>query len=192
MQPSRNDRPFAELDALYMGILSFVKDVKATLRLLGVLILCNLSLKTPKEVGEFIFLDPGEVECLLLDLASVVECLDMDTEIRILHASFPDFLFDWSRSGEYYIDNSMIHGEIAQLCLSHIEVHKSGACVKCTFLASFTDYSSRIDKFDRSSRILLSTIALRTCFYHWTPIQDRALWWSSRSSTQHMLYHSSD
>ena len=150
IQPSQNDRPFAELDALYMGILSFVKDVKATLRLLGVLILCDLSPSrpTPMVVGEFMFLDPGEVECLLLDLASVVECVDMNTEIQMFHASFPDFLFDRSRSGEYYIDASMMHAEIAQLCLSHIEVHEPEDYVTCTFLASSTDYFSRIDKFD--------------------------------------------
>ena len=126
-----------------MGILSFVKDVKATLRLLGVLIVSDLFPKTPKVVGEFMFLDPGEVECLLLDLASVVECLDTVTEIRMLHASFPDFLFDRSRSGEYCIDTSMMHAEIAQLCLSHIEVHESGDCVNCTSSASSTDYFSR-------------------------------------------------
>ena len=114
------------------------------------LILSNLSPKTPKLVGELMFLDPGEVECLLLDLASVVECVDMNTEIRMLHASFPDFLFDRSRSGEYYIDTSMMHAEIAQLCLSHIEVHESEDCVTCTLLAPSTDYSSRIDNFDRS------------------------------------------
>ena len=87
---------------------------------------------------------------MLLDLASVVECVDMNTEIRMLHASFPDFLFDRSRSGEYYIDASMMHAEIAQLCLSHLEVHKSEGCVTCTFLSLFTDYFSRVDKFDRS------------------------------------------
>jgi hypothetical protein len=35
MQPPRNDRPFAKLDVLYIGILSSVKDVKVTIRLLG-------------------------------------------------------------------------------------------------------------------------------------------------------------
>ena len=128
MQPSPNDRPFTELDTLYMGILSSVEDVRVTLRLLGVLILCDLPAKSPQMVGEFMFLDPGEVERLLLDLVSVVECVDMNTEIRMLHASFPDFLFDRSRSGEYYIDASMMHAEIAKLCLSHIEVPESEDC----------------------------------------------------------------
>jgi hypothetical protein len=72
MQPPRNDRPFAELDSLYIGILSSVEDVKATIRLLGVLIFTRFH-KSPKRVGDFMFLDPGEVQCLLLDLASVVE-----------------------------------------------------------------------------------------------------------------------
>src|SRR5882757_9898426 len=72
MQPPRNDRPFADLDALYIGILSSVEAVEETIRLLGVLILADISPKTPKVVGQFMSLDPGEVHCLLLDLASVV------------------------------------------------------------------------------------------------------------------------
>jgi hypothetical protein len=136
MQPPRNDRPFAELDALYMGILSSVDDIKATMRLLGVFVFArNLFPKTPELVGEFMFLDPGEVQCLLLDLVSVIECVDNDTEIRMLHASFPDFLLDRSRSEEYHIDSSLIHMEIAQLCLSHIRVHIREQCGKCTLLA---------------------------------------------------------
>lgn len=129
MQPPRNDVPFAELDALYIGILSSVEDIKATMRLLGVLILANISPKTPQVVGEFIFLDPGEVQCLLLDLTSVIECVNKDTEIRMLHASFPDFLLDLSRSKEYYIDSSMIHAEISQLCLSHSRAHDLEDCM---------------------------------------------------------------
>ena len=135
MQPARNDVPFAELDGLYLSILSSVEDIKATIRLLGVLVLTNISPKTPEVVGGFMFLDPGEVQCLLLDLASVVKCVDKETEIRMLHASFPDFLLDRSRSGEYYIDPSMMHAEIAQLCLSHIRVHGLERCKSCTFLA---------------------------------------------------------
>ena len=130
MQPPRNDQPFAELDSLYVSLLSSVKDVQATLRLLGVLILTDLSPKTPEVVDEFMFLDPGEVQCLLLDLASVVECVGKDTPIRILHASFPDFLFDQSRSQEHYIDSSMMHAEIAQLCLAHVRLHDE-ACGLC-------------------------------------------------------------
>ena len=137
MQPARNDVPFAELDGLYLSILSSVEDIKATIRLLGVLVLTNISPQTPEVVGEFMFLDPGEVQRLLLDLASVVKCVDKETEIRMLHASFPDFLLDRSRSGEYYIDPSMMHAEIAQLCLSHIMVHDLEECKSCTFLAPF-------------------------------------------------------
>jgi hypothetical protein len=111
--------------------MSSVEDVQpTTLRLLGVLILSGLSPKTPEVVGELMFLDPGEVQCLLLDLASVVECVGKDTPIRILHASFPDFLLD---PHEHYIDSSMMDAEIAQLCLAHVRLHDE-ACELCTFL----------------------------------------------------------
>ena len=130
IQPAQNERPFAELDALYIGILSFVEDVKATIRLLGVLILGDLSLKTPEVVSKFMFLDPGEVEHLLLDLASVVECVNKETPIRMLHASFPDFLLDRSRSGEYHIDSSMMHADIVSFAS-----HTSG-CTTQRFVQS--------------------------------------------------------
>jgi NACHT domain len=148
IQPLRNDRPFSELDALYLGILSSIQDVKATLRLLGVLILTDLDPKTPEVVGEFMFLDSGEVQRLLLDLASVVECLDKKTEIRMRHTSFLDFLRDRSRSEKYYIDSSMMHADIAQLCLSHIRVHDSEKCESSMFLAPSMAYSfsSCLDK----------------------------------------------
>ena len=139
-QPARNDMPFAELDGLYLSILSSVEDIKATIRLLGVLVLTNISPKTPEVVGEFMFLDPAEVQCLLLDVASVVKCVEKKAKIRILHASFRDFLLDRSRSGEYYIDPSMMHAEIAQLCLSHIMVHDLESCKSCTFLAPSITY----------------------------------------------------
>ena len=75
-------------------------------------------------------------ECLLLDLASVIECVDKDTQMRMLHVheSFPDFLLDQSRSGEYYIGFSMVHTAIAQLCLLHIAMHEDYEI--CTFLAA--------------------------------------------------------
>ena len=128
-QPARNDLPFAELDALYLSLLSSIEDVKAILRLLSVLILTDLYPKTPQVVGVFMSLDPGEVQCLLLDLASVIECVDKYTPIRMLHASFPDFLLDQSRSEEYYIDVSMIHTGFAQLCLSHIAMQDYEICM---------------------------------------------------------------
>jgi hypothetical protein len=70
----------------------------------------------------------------------------------MLHASFPDFLLDRSRSGEYYIDPSMMHAEIAQLCLSHIRVHDLEGDEIRTFLAPSITYflPSSINKFDRS------------------------------------------
>ena len=49
------------------------------------LILANILHKTPEVVGEFMFLDPGEVQCLLFDLASVVKCVDRDRYPNTTH-----------------------------------------------------------------------------------------------------------
>jgi len=62
-----------------------------------------------------------------IDIKNIVKCLGAllsgttdpisppgsPATIRPLHASFPDFLLDESRSGEFYIDLSHIHDQLA-------------------------------------------------------------------------------
>ena len=43
---------------------------------------------------------------------------DPSVPIRALHASFPDFLLDHKRSGEYFIDLQSIHNNLAFSCLN--------------------------------------------------------------------------
>ncbi|PPQ92124.1 hypothetical protein CVT25_007955 [Psilocybe cyanescens] len=108
--PRTNHAPFAHLDALYTKIISNVEDIPSTLRILGFLLLPNVDttsenlLKIPRLLEKFLGLDDGEVQRLLIDLASLISYQDQNTEIRVLHASFGDFLLDETRSKEYFID----------------------------------------------------------------------------------------
>ena len=115
------DMPFAELDALYKGILSRVKDIQVTLRLLGVLLLSAFPYSTPEDIAGLMFLDCGDVFRLLVDLPSVVMVRDSDYDIKFLHASFGDFLLDQERSEQYHIDPGLMFTELSFFGLRHLD-----------------------------------------------------------------------
>ncbi|PPQ87782.1 hypothetical protein CVT25_008826 [Psilocybe cyanescens] len=125
--PVNDDRPYAQLDTLYINILSDMEDVKGVLRILGVafvwtkikyhsmepLAVCHLE--------KLMQLTPGTIQLLLIDLLSVVDASDSKRPIKFLHASFSDFLVDPTRSREFFIDPSNMHAEAAHFCISAIE-----------------------------------------------------------------------
>lgn len=126
LRPVHRDLPFAELDALYIHILSTLEDAQSTLLVIGILLILNTYPfssyhRTTPGVEHLIGLDVGDVELLLADMASLVSLEDDEIKtIRMLHASFGDFLFDSSRSGAFAIDRETMHTTMACLCLQHI------------------------------------------------------------------------
>jgi hypothetical protein len=99
--PPGNKTPFAELDALYHHVLNSVDDIQATLSVL------SLYLATPyaqimfpgtEAVEEFLSLEQGDVHLVLSHLSSIVSYDEPFGEVKILHASFVDFLLDRRRS----------------------------------------------------------------------------------------------
>ncbi|KAF8801652.1 hypothetical protein BYT27DRAFT_6785965 [Phlegmacium glaucopus] len=110
IEPLGNINPFAELDALYCHVLSSVDDIQATL---GVL---SLYLATPyvqvmfqgnspsESVDQFLCLEQGDVHLVLITLSSIVSYDEVTGEVKILHASFADFLLDRHRSTIFHID----------------------------------------------------------------------------------------
>ncbi len=120
---SNQDLPFSELDALYIHILQMLTNPKKTLLILGMLhcileiTFDNPQLATAAAIEQFLELDPGEVEFLLADMTSLVSCHSELHTYHILHASLGDFLFDLSRSGDFYIDKSAMHTIMAYNCL---------------------------------------------------------------------------
>ena len=101
------DMPYAELNSLYHHVLCNVDDIIAVKQVLGVLIIVNPELRwkriyTPEAVDDFLFWERGETKACLSQLASVIEC-GTGGKISILHASLSDFLFDPSRSQQFYL-----------------------------------------------------------------------------------------
>ena len=115
---------FAELDKLYMQVLSIYPDTDLLLRVLGGLLtpvysqLHPFSLESAESRQAILGLHPGQVQHILRGLHSI---LDIRFTVRHgifgvkpFHASFPQFLFDKSRAGRYYINQENIRADIVR------------------------------------------------------------------------------
>jgi len=125
-------KPFEELDSLYSVIFHAIDqaDLSGTLRVLGIVMGLSLHRRrypratsnnpmpySPRFIERLLGLRTGGVRCLLFDLESLLTIDDDDRDIRFFHASLSDYLFDKSRSGQFWIDVEMIYADIAQQCL---------------------------------------------------------------------------
>ena len=125
LRPAHRDLPFAELDALYMHILSELDDPHRTLLVIGLLLIraqyLGDRLSSITDIEHFLGLDAGDVELLLADMASLVSWdADGTQNVQMLHASFGDFLFDRSRSGKYSMERKAMHTIMACHCCQNI------------------------------------------------------------------------
>jgi len=106
--------PFAELSALYTLILSTREEVASTIKA------CAVCLEYPKylntisvtDLAKVLRFDLARTRALLDELASLFD-VTVDNDIKPFHASFSDFLFDRSRSGDFYSEQGDIAAEIA-------------------------------------------------------------------------------
>ena len=99
-----NSNPFAQLDALYLHILSNVEDKDVTFLVLAWAMFfpaASGSLEIT-QCGYMLSMDKADVYAALAPLASVISCTN--GQIHFLHASLPDFLCDQNRSGQFYMD----------------------------------------------------------------------------------------
>ena len=116
--PSNKDSPFAELDALYQQLFEAIDDLEGAMDLLTLLVLQERdSYYLTVDFSENLLgYDQGEVLAMLSDMHAFVHVPKLDNPydtIRIHHASLPDFLFDRSRSGRFFIDSRNGHANIA-------------------------------------------------------------------------------
>ncbi|KAF5348616.1 hypothetical protein D9757_014462 [Collybiopsis confluens] len=117
--------PFANLDALYVQILSGVVEKALLLRILGILIAYQEMLRLPpmpqqpKEIFLALLRIPlGIVRATLSKLHSLFQDPSpVESGFQFCHASFSDFLLDRKRSMQFFIDLPVYHNHLAQLCL---------------------------------------------------------------------------
>jgi len=130
--PNR-DLPFVELDALFTHILSSIEDIGLVLEVLS-LLLTVVGVATSSHVEGLLSCDQGEIQLLLIDLHSIIRVPESGTdEVRILHASFRDYLLDRSRSGPFYIDLSEAYAKLAVRYIHHINFLKGIFCYSSAY-----------------------------------------------------------
>jgi len=138
LRPPQNDKdlPFAELDKLYTHILSALDAVTLVLDILRFVI----NIDTHEFERRYYFgghisdlecifeLDAGGIETLLCDLGSLVDIIDDGgyQRIKILHASFQDFLADPARSKEFYRDPTQVILDQVKRCFRFITSKADG------------------------------------------------------------------
>ncbi|KAH9476239.1 hypothetical protein JR316_0011810 [Psilocybe cubensis] len=119
-----DNTPLAELDRFYHHILSSVADIGRVIDFFMFLLLVQFWTKTRNIVEDFLFLRRGELDIVLCDLHSLVsipEPEDESTELRVFHASFPDFLLDRSRSGKFHLNAASASARIVRYCIRHFK-----------------------------------------------------------------------
>ncbi|KAF8956624.1 hypothetical protein BDZ97DRAFT_158260 [Flammula alnicola] len=133
-----NDSPFAELDALYIQILSSVQEVEKVLTIITFIIL-HSSLPFATRYGMTLSLvenildyTPGDVHIILCDMHAIIHVPDLfvetdryrphrlPEELRLHHASLGDFLLDRSRSKGFFIDAAKGHADLARRRIKYI------------------------------------------------------------------------
>ena len=140
-------KPFEQLDSLYSVIFHAIDqaDLASALRVLGIVMVLSLHRRistyaslfrpwfgaypsptpppngpvpySPRFLERLLGLRTGGVRYLLFDLESLLTIDDDDSDIRFFHASLSDYLFDKSRSGQFWIDTEIIYADVAQQCL---------------------------------------------------------------------------
>jgi len=131
LRPSNANAPFADLDALYMNILSSVEERETTLSILGFLIFLDVTydfqsrLTRTDFLDDFLMLSEDDSHTFAEELASVVTLGPVENDghrqINLLDASLSDFLLDRYRSADFALNPAEVHAELASMCLRALE-----------------------------------------------------------------------
>ncbi|KAF8968715.1 hypothetical protein BDZ97DRAFT_1797626, partial [Flammula alnicola] len=140
---NNSTNPFADLDRLYIEILSTSPDKQQTLDVLGaVLALMDVKFEWWQlfvgYIKQLLDLQPEKALRSIRSLTDISE----DGRVKFFHKSFPDFLLDASRSDSYFIDINVMHSRMAVACLKSIRLRYTtgehlSACAPCLLLTGF-------------------------------------------------------
>lgn len=131
---SNGDAPFASLDALYKHVVESQANRGVLLRVIGLLVLSGFwgiyeTMRTPDWIESILGLEVGDVKLILADMSSLVEFVDHDQPLRVLHKSLLDFFSDPGRSKELYIDTAPLCTELALALCKRIS-NFGGSCIQ--------------------------------------------------------------
>jgi len=134
ISPPGKTTPFAEMDSLYLHILTSASDnIETALETFAVLLfLHHQDLQiTPRFIESFLSLREGEVFMVLSDLHSIISVPSPDEQnspLRLFHASLGDFLTDRSRSSDtFFLDSGVCHRNIVNRMVKQLMNPASGS-----------------------------------------------------------------
>jgi len=127
LEPSALDRtPFSDLDHLYSQILSTYPIPEKLISVLGTILALHCP-QPPGVIEDLLGMKVGEVGLVLRGLHSLIRFphipdenytrsteFGKDNGIRLLHASFEDYLVDKNRSGPFSIDTNIFRIQITK------------------------------------------------------------------------------
>ncbi|KAF4612638.1 hypothetical protein D9613_011790 [Agrocybe pediades] len=156
--PSSSNLLYKDLDALYTTVLStaFANDALEEKELEdGSLILSTvvsaMEPMTAKTLSAILGLQHENVTNALSRLQSVLHVQEGPTGlVSILHASFPDFMFDKSRSLRFHCDPGEFHGKLSCFCFGVMakELHFNICGLETSFLfdSNVPDLQQKIER----------------------------------------------
>jgi hypothetical protein len=116
-------RKYQELDKLYSTILATALDpeiledeeIEASQLMLWTVV-CAREPMTTQVLASLLNLTEQRVSSVLLPLRSVLHMSEKDGVVSTLHASFPDFMLDQQRSGQFYCDRTQHNHLLTDRC----------------------------------------------------------------------------
>ncbi|KAJ3511754.1 hypothetical protein NLJ89_g3906 [Agrocybe chaxingu] len=119
-----NDSPFSQLDRLYHHILSCIprQMLSTALRIIGAIVAPRTSVghaemvhcPSPAMLECLLSLERGDVRRHLSDVFSLFKVAGRHDPVEVLHESLPDFFFDPTRSGDFFIDMRQVLQELSE------------------------------------------------------------------------------
>jgi len=137
LQAPPGDTPFAQLDFLYTHITANANSPHDVLKVLGQLLIARdmprkddilgspANSSSPKRLESILGLKPGDICRIHNDMHSLLKIGNNQEDIRILHASFPDFLLDPLRSKGFSVN---LEEARIELGLGYIRAICSSSC----------------------------------------------------------------
>jgi len=139
------EQPFAELDALYMHILSGVAEdsILVVLHVLSFVFFSQDSHAIVTNIETILQLEDDAISIAFCDLAALVSIATDPPHfvptVKILHASFRDFLFDRVRSKAFHINQDHLQNNAVK-CLRFISMGEGKPSQGITFEYSTEEY----------------------------------------------------
>ncbi|CAE7106529.1 unnamed protein product [Rhizoctonia solani] len=126
---SNSGTKHAEIDELYTTVLraalddpSLDNDEREDMRQVLHTVICTQEPLTVEALSRLMKIEKSKRVRLALDPLWSVLHISGETElVTTLHASFPDYMFDFSRSKQYHCDRTVHNEYVAHLCFDYLE-----------------------------------------------------------------------